>query len=272
MEEDVVSTGIGLKCDDGIVLGTDTQHTGAWKTKGEKLFEITGGQGVRLLFAGAGNVSHIRKAVQIMGAAVANAGKDLDLDNVIELTESTLTTIYKKYIDTYPVAEEIKPHLSLLVGVWSSHGGLALLTSERTTVIPVDDYATVGTGGPLVQYIVETLRGYSNTVAEAKLLALYALKAAKDYDLFSGKETRLKTLYATGQIETASSEEIGNAEVYFDGLLSAINTVLTAVGLEMPSEDIESLADLKRTFSEFRERERTRKEKEAKYHSQIQPL
>jgi 20S proteasome alpha/beta subunit len=264
MEDAVVTTGIGFKCDDGVVLGTDTQYTATWKTKGEKLFEVTGRQGLRLCIAGAGHVSHIRKAVQIMRAAVTNTSGDLDLDGVIEITEDTLKTIYSKYIDTYPGAEGEKPHLCLLVGMWSSRSGLALLETERTTANPVDDYAVVGSGGSLAQYIVDTVRGYNKSVAQTKLLALYTLKAAKDYDLFSGNETRLKTLHEDGKIETAGAEEIRNAEDYFVDLFSSIHFILTTmVDLpEMTDEEIVSGADLKSVVSRFRERERDRKEKE----------
>ncbi len=122
----------------------------------------------------------------------------------------------------------------------------------------------VGTGGPLVQFIVETLHGYGKTVAEAKLLALYALKAAKEYDPYSGKDTRLKTLRGDGKIETAGQTEIRHAEDYFGEIFESIKVALTILGLpDMGDEEIELAQEaFKNALIQFREHERQRKEQE----------
>ncbi len=53
------------------------------------------------------------------------------------------------------------------MGIWSAADGFSLLSTDLTVPTFVDDYATIGSGGTLVEYIVDTTRGYINTVLDA---------------------------------------------------------------------------------------------------------
>ena len=263
-EEMIVTTGVGFKCEDGLVLASDTQFTGAWKLRGEKLFEIKHSDALRVCMAGAGRVSLIRKAVEIVGKTLPSACDKLS--DTQEVLENALTRIFDKYVNPSLSPDEKRASLELLVGIWSSKEGFALLQTEEKVATWVEDYGVVGTGGALVQYIVETLRGYGSTTEDAKYLASYAVKMAKGYDQYSGKETRIKVLHSDGRIQTISAEEINSVEDCFEKLFEALRLLL--VGLNMKSfpvdEDVEWMGDFKSVMLDFRERERKRREKQQK--------
>lgn len=260
-----MTTGVGFKCSDGIVLATDTQHTGDWKMRGEKLFEIGGLDAIKLCVAGSGPVSLIRKAVENIGKGVLQKNITT-VDNAQKLVEDVLATIYSKYIDTFVGPEDQRPFLQLLVGTWVSPNSIELFATDRIAVVPVSDYEVIGTGGLVVQYIMETARSLNSSVADAKHMALYAIKMAKDFDQYSGKETRLKTLMLDGKMETASPQEIGNAESCFDTLFDAIRLLVTAMTTEIVTDgELDEFVDsigLKDTLRAFRDQERQRKEQE----------
>jgi len=259
-----MTTGVGFKCDDGLVLASDTQYTGAWKTRGEKLFEIAYSDAVKVCVVGAGKVSLIRKAVDIMGKSLPKACDKLD--DVQDVVESTLTTIFKKYVDSFAGSDERKGSLELLVGIWSSREGFALLKTEEWAATWVDDYDVVGSGGDLAEYVIQTLRGYGPSTEDAKYLASYAVKMAKTYDKHTGKETRVKVLHADGRTETVSAEEIRSAEACFEKLFEAIRFLLAGLNIKAfpDDKDVEWLADFTSVMREFRERERKRREKQQK--------
>jgi 20S proteasome alpha/beta subunit len=260
----IVTTGVGFKCEDGLVLATDTQYTGAWKLRGEKLFEIKHSDTLRVCMAGAGRVSLIRKAVEIVGKTLPNACDKLS--DAQEVLENALTRIFDKYVNPSLSPDEKRASLELLVGVWSSKEGFALLQTEEKVATWVNDYGVVGTGGALVQYIVETLRGYGPATEDAKYLASYAVNMAKRYDQYSGEETRIKVLHSDGRIETISAEEISSVEACFQKLFEAVRFMLVGLNTKAfpDDKDVEWLADFTSVMQQFRERERKRREKKQK--------
>jgi len=92
-----VTTGTGFKCSDGIVLATDSQHTVALKTQEEKLYEISGVDTIKLRIAGAGSVSLIRKAVELIANEIYSDPPTV-LDEAEEKIEKTLGIIYAKCV------------------------------------------------------------------------------------------------------------------------------------------------------------------------------
>ncbi|HEX5410918.1 MAG TPA: hypothetical protein VFZ27_03570 [Terriglobia bacterium] len=255
-----MSIGMGFKCDDGIVLAADTQHSGALKLRGEKVFEITGTPGISVCIAGAGRVSLIRKAVELIGKDVAKDGATIDM---MVKVENVLTTIHQRHIYPYKGVEESRPSLQLLIGVWTKDAGFYLLETEHTVPNFVDDYAVIGSGGSIAEYIIKTSRGYINSTSDAKYLAAYAVAMAKTYDLFCGGETRIRTLAQGGNVGTASYEEVRDWELFFGDLLEANRMTISGLNIEaFEDADIELLVgDYKTSLLKFREKVRQRKKK-----------
>jgi len=260
-----VSTGVAFRCGEGIVIGTDTQYTSSLKLPGIKLFEIHT-KDATLCIAGSGRVSLIRKAVQLVEREISKTQTVL-MDAVEDALEGTLDTIYTKYIDRFHGPEEHRPDLALLVGAKAEETQVLFKSEERVTN-RVDDYEVIGTGGPLVQYIVETLTlpgGYRKSLSGAKLVALYALKAARDYDVWSGRETSLKVLHNDGTIETASNEEIRSGEEYFEDLFTAMHgAVLIAPDDSLTGKEFLEFAisqHFEVAMKDFRQRELERRKK-----------
>lgn len=253
-----MTVGIGFKCDDGIVLAADTQHSGALKLRGEKVFQIAGTPGIKVCVAGAGTVSLIRKAVEKIGKSIASVGSTIDM---LETIEEVLTKIHQKHIYPYQGIEDNRPSLQLLVGIWTNKDGCCLIDTEQTVPNVVKDYAVTGSGGTIAEYIIRTSQGYLNTVNDAKYLAAYAVAMAKTYDLFCGKETRIKTLSQDGTISTPSSNEIKDWETFFEELLEANQVVISGMNIDLlEDEDLDSiLVNQKERLIKFRDKERQRR-------------
>jgi hypothetical protein len=183
------------------------------------------------------------------------------MKDITETVERAVRTVYSKYIDPLPKDERIP--LQLLVGVFSRDHGLTLFKTDRTTATPVDRFDVIGTGGVLAQLMIEILdTPYYNLVSDARLLGIYALRVAMEYDTYTGKASRMKILYQDGQIETASPEEVSDTENFFARLFLSIQDILrVALYSEIPVESIESTADIKGIIMEFRERHERRKVK-----------
>lgn len=255
-----VTIGIGFKCDDGIVLAADTQHSGALKLRGEKVIQIVCPPGIAACVAGAGRVSLIRKAVELIGKSISKSGPSGD---ILAIVEDALSTIHRKYIYPYSGPEENRPSVQLLVGVWTENDGLRLVDTEQSIPNFVDDYAVIGSGGNIAEYIIKTSRGYIHSAVDAKYLAAYAVAMAKTYDLFCGGETRIKILSSTGKLETTRSDEIKDAETFFEDLVEANRVTICGLNMEaFEDADLDILVDdYKANLIRFREKARKRRQK-----------
>jgi len=255
-----MTIGVGFKCDDGVVLAADTQHSGALKLRGEKVFEIAGTPGITVCIAGAGRVSLIRKAVELIGKDISKGGASTDIPGVVE---RVLATVHQKHIYPYQGIEENRPSLQLLVGVWTKDAPFYLLDTDQTVPNFVEDYAVIGSGGNIAEYIIKTSRGYINTVADAKYLAAYAVAMAKTYDLFCGGETRIKTLSQEGAIGTASAGDVRDWELFFEDLLDANKMTISGLNIDaFEDHDIDLLVEgYKTNLLKFRDKARQRQGK-----------
>ncbi|HEX5482991.1 MAG TPA: hypothetical protein VFZ08_10245 [Terriglobia bacterium] len=255
-----MTTGVGFRCKDGVILASDSQYTGTWKMRGPKIFDITAPCATGCV-AGAGTVSLIRKATSIIGGELAQR-QGITVKEAVAVVEDCIKTIREKYIHSHRGPDDQRPYLELLMGI-STRNFVELIKTEDYVADTVDRYAVVGTGGPLVQYIVESLGGAQGILEQAKIVSIYALHQAKEYDPWSGKETCVKILRADQTAELIGDEEIRNAESYFDDLFLATQTLIvtSAIPEDFSDEDVISYSDFKRVVRKFRESERARREK-----------
>ncbi len=130
-----MTIGVGLLCNDGIVLASDTEYTtGVLTTLGPKIFKATQRSDVVVIVAGAGRVPFMKAAVEKIGKKVSQLPADPSTEDVKDAAEDALLSFYTKHV--YPVPEDIRPEFDLILGVWASDG-LQLYNTDLTTLIPV---------------------------------------------------------------------------------------------------------------------------------------
>jgi 20S proteasome alpha/beta subunit len=249
--EHAVTIGIGFKCDDGVVLATDTQYTGdRYKSNGPKLFPLLASPrfpNVSVLVAGAGAVPFMKMAIDKIKTRLINT--DPSLTDFKSLVEDVLLRFYRDHIHPVPSHWGEPPSFDLVLGVWTRRDGLGLFKTTQTTVEEVaEPYCYIGSGAGLAKYALDlTCEPTIMTVESTKFLASFCIKAAKDHDSWCGGETHISTLKKDGLrclAQKVSKEEVTAAELCSDQLFEALKYILAA--LSNKYEGIGGLTDILR--------------------------
>ncbi|MGH9469653.1 MAG: hypothetical protein ACRD1N_04835, partial [Terriglobia bacterium] len=193
----------------------------------------------------------------------------LDCAAVEALIEKTLDTVFTRYIDPFSVSDKVVD-LSLVVGMVNPEAthpedALGLFSTDLRTANAEAVYAVGGTGGEIARFIIETLQGLGNTRQEAKLITAYALSVAKGHDIYSGKETRIKTILPDSGIETVGADELLDLEEYFRASFQSFQIALSlAYDDTVDDALLESMASFKDAVIQLRRREEERRERLSK--------
>lgn len=258
-----MTIGVGFKCDDGIVLATDSQYTtgGLIKTHGPKLFIVAERPDLSVLIAGAGSVSFMKMAVRMIEARVKQMPEgSATLSGVVGEIENILLNVFTKHIYIYPAAPESQPVFNLLIGVWISNEGLHLFQSDLTSVTSVSEYSCIGLGIYVSEFALGLMHRSDIGIEEAKFLAAYCIKAAKDYVDDCGKDTKIYVLSKQGAISRVGLGEIKDTDEYIENLSDSLRYL--PMGLEIDDDsDLDSLVGLfRQAIVDFRDKQRKRKE------------
>jgi 20S proteasome alpha/beta subunit len=195
-----VTIGIGFKCNDGLVLATDTQYTrGDIKGHGPKLFPLFGPTwrpDLSVLVAGAGRVGFMKSAIEKLEVALGQLA-DPTLADVKTVTEEVLVDFFEDHI--YPMLPSpVHGQFELILAVWTKADGYSLLTTDETTVTTLTASGTahcsIGTGRTISEYALGLTYQPGLSVDTAKFLAAFCIKAAKDHLGSYGGSTRIWTL------------------------------------------------------------------------------
>lgn len=242
-----MTIGVGLLCTDGIVLATDTEYTtgGVLKTYGPKLFTACDRKDVVAIVAGAGSVPFMKTAVDLIGSAIKKLPVSVSTEDAKGAAEKALLEFHRRHI--YPVPKDIRPSFSLILGLWT-FDGLSLFKSTLSNLVLAPEYETVGIGQYVACYALELVRARYVQVEQGKFVAVYCIKAAKDYVSGCGKKTNLWALDEKGNIERSSAGEVADIEEYCADLTNALR--FAQLGL-----DIGELgkAEMDTLVSEFRD-------------------
>jgi 20S proteasome alpha/beta subunit len=270
-----MTIGVGFKCEDGIVLATDTQYTtdGLLKTLGPKLFNVAERPDLAVIIAGAGSVPFMRLAVGQIGAKSKQIPDGTaSLPAITTIVEETLLDIFTKHVYTVPGDQ---PHFELLIGIWTRSEGLNLFQTYLTSLTPVAEYAFVGLGVYVSDYALSLMYRPDITVQEAKFLAAYCVKAAKDYVDACGKETKIQYINNEGRIRRIHAPEIKDSETYCEDLHEALRYLLLGVDLENVPDDstLDMFVDnVRAAVVAFRDKQRKRKEEMEKRAKRLSSL
>jgi 20S proteasome alpha/beta subunit len=202
---------IGLKCEDGVVIASDSQQEFG---RGVSVKRLNTGKiyliGDRFAFAGAGVSAHIEKAVDAIDMGIKEgkkhkAGADLSEDECVSAMERSMLAIYKvynieraKFLGDPKEKEFFSP--ILIVGCVEAANGqtkgklgnhcLFIVHSEGV-VEKISDYATAGSGAAYAELHLKNSYVKGMKVQEATALAYYVIEEVKSIDVNCGETLEL---------------------------------------------------------------------------------
>jgi len=239
-----LTTVIGIKCSNGIVIGTDSQATArTGKTKdlqAEKILEIN----KFCALAGSGDSDHVKKLTFVIRRRIGE--KLFNDDEMVEILESVLNELYKKYNVRKSKAMGLPAinvmfHPSSILGAKLKNEAFGLyLLKDDGFVSRIENYAAIGSGTDLAKLVLDMQS--RAPASQQKILAdlpvemnwftaCVTVNEVKNFDGQSGGDTRIAIIRKNGlvklsnvvitrayewyveQISTAFSKGLRNSEV-----------------------------------------------------------
>jgi 20S proteasome alpha/beta subunit len=167
----------GFLCRDGIVICADSEvSTDLEKFEESKIFSLNAEQDSQhptIIFAGSGWFDFVKMTVDKIQRRSLFAANRFEIE---EIVENTVLEVNRKHIRYYPT--DPKPFFNLLVGI-RDESGLSLLLTAGTSVNRITQYACIGIGDTLANYLARGLTPQRETSQEAALLAVQILDQVK---------------------------------------------------------------------------------------------
>jgi 20S proteasome alpha/beta subunit len=237
-----VTIAVGFKCKDGLVLATDTQYTrGIYKSHGPKLFDLFSAEplpNLSVVVAGAGRVSFMKMAIAELEERLRLI-PDPSFADVKNAVTHTLLDVFQTHIYPMPDYKQDGAAFELILGVWTRRDGFGLFQTESTSVnqeLLGSGYCSIGTGVALAGYALDlTYNPWVTQVENAKFLAAFCIKAAKDYVGSCGGKTKIYTLQNNPsgfRSYHCLTDEVDEAEQYSEELFRTLKHLLVCLDPE----------------------------------------
>lgn len=201
----------GFKSMYGVVLSADTQETlGSTKIRIPKLVikphvgEPT--DKVRMLFAGAGDGIFVDRLIEEMWKA-AERCKGTKIGEVFEDVETALVDWHTKIWKVYAGTGD-KPDSELIFAIYVLHE-IRLYKAFGPTVTEIQDYAFIGCGRELAEFLVDHVRVDTDSIEEDFATSLYIISNVKEHVDDCGGDTQIAALFLDGSIQTMNTYQAG---------------------------------------------------------------
>lgn len=180
----------GFVCADGIVIAADTEYTGVSKFQGSKVWWVQNGE-TTFVLTGTGpgvTLGHIRDHLFRMFQP------SMEPEQVSDMVHGVLTGFFEKHIYTKPVELQQEASPSLLFAV--RKGGRFHLYQTESAPPParVEQWACVGWGRDLGQYIADLFYKPGQAAKWTERLAAYLVYQAKRHSAYCGGGTDVVSL------------------------------------------------------------------------------
>ncbi len=192
------TTTVGLVCEDGVVLATDTRATAGYEVaskEAKKLYQITDHIGVTV----AGSVGDTQSLVRMLRAEtryyLRREGTPISVRAAAKLTSNIFQSA------------GILPYLAVLIlaGVDENGPSMYLLSLDGSLI--QESKVSTGSGSPVAYGLLESKYEEGLSMEEGLPLAVEALSSALERDIATGDGIRVATLTEEGY-EELSSEDI----------------------------------------------------------------
>jgi proteasome beta subunit len=191
------TTTVGLVCEDGVVLATDTRATMGYEVaskRARKIYKITD----HIAFTTAGGVADTQQLVDIMRAEAGyfamREGAPMDVRACARLVGNLMN------------ASSLFPYIANLLVGGVDGGGPKLFFVDLDGGLVEDTVLATGSGSPVAYGVLETEFKNGMKVRDALPIAVKALKAAMNRDIATGNEILVATITAEGYSELKPEE------------------------------------------------------------------
>jgi 20S proteasome alpha/beta subunit len=250
-----LTTVVGMKCNDGIVLACDSQ--GSYEKGLEmkrldtnKIFPIIKGKQplTYLALAGSGGLPQIKLCVEELSE---NLGDQRFSDRQLrENVSSILLELHRKhnversrFLGLAEVEMFFYPVSLLGAKLEDTDGqtsfGLYLLEPEGW-VYPIDEYETLGSGSALADFSMKQITRSMNafhvtwstvSVEDAIMFSSYVVNEVKTSDRYSGGMTKVAIIDSSGFRELSETEVSENYNKFLDIITNGLSRGLAESGL-----------------------------------------
>jgi 20S proteasome alpha/beta subunit len=236
--EEPLTTVVGIKASDGIVLASDSQFTAMYRKdlKGSKIFPIN----KFIALGAAGIVSQMKILVAELKQNLGNnIYSDLDLRRKVE---DTLLNLHKRYnlhwSESLGIPSMVFEPSSLLGAKLKDNSfNLYLLTfNPEPWVEPIDTYGTIGSGYLLARLVLKqhsrVASSHGKTLADLPLnyniwVGSYVINEIKEFDTYTGGSTKVGVIRNEGFIEIPDSKVLEYYNQVVDAIPKAVSDALT---------------------------------------------
>lgn len=197
---------VGLKCVDGVVVGSDSQQefgrgVAVKRLHRGKIYTINN----RFTFAGAGTLAHIEKAVDAINIGLSAAkkrkgGVNLSEDEIVDVMEKSITACYKEYnIDRAKFLGDPREKdffTPILIGgclskVGEKNKACLFIVHKEGVVEKISDYATAGSGAAYAELLLKNYYYEKMTIKEGISVIVHTIGEVKDIDPNCGGITKV---------------------------------------------------------------------------------
>lgn len=191
------TTTIGLTCEDGVVLATDTRATAGYEIaskQARKVYKITNNIGATV----AGSVGDTQALIRQIRAEAKyyhrREGKPIRVGAAAKLTANMFQTA------------RIYPYLAVLImaGVDASGPSMYLLSIDGSLI--EENMVATGSGSPVAYGLLESEYEEGLKTDEAIPMAVKALSSAMERDIATGNEIKVAIITEEGYKELSSAE------------------------------------------------------------------
>jgi len=172
----------GFRCKDGVVLAADTEISvlgGTGKSYSSKMFEINSGLGSHLTYSGSPDFT--KELVQELKQSVAGKPQQSALQ--------ALKETYRDYYDAQ-LPDSDRDTTSMLITLREGKK-VHLYVARNRHFAPVRQYEALGIGSEQGEALFNPLHSQWMSTAEAKYMAIYALRRVKGFVQGCGGKTEV---------------------------------------------------------------------------------
>ena len=219
-----MTTIIGIKCSNGIVIGSDSQLTISGDSSGKELnFDKIYKIGESILFSGSGDAYYIERVRQEIEKRYESGFLEevaLSVDFVPELFEKVLIELESKY--------NIKDYAEIIFGFY--HGEtkkhfLYRIDNYHCFAIEISNYYTIGSGRLFANYIFKRVFETQLTMVLAISPIIYVIGETVKIDKYSDAPIKLGLITDIGLILFAPNNLIENAHGAFIDMDTKLNKI-----------------------------------------------
>ena len=261
-----VTLALGFQCRDGIVLGADSEISGAiskWSEK--KILHFPRLKSHPYFAYATDDVDFAKNMIDRLKTCIDHAERGNS--NIVAGLKGELKKIRKEYGRTYPPKEE-RPICDLLLVLRKQRLRLFLLRGVECTPVAQAEY--IGIGEPVARSIATPLFNTIFTTPDAGRLAVYVLMQAKEYVRDVGKRSDVVQIWENPELSGGDQwwygqDEVKEMEEDFAAFQKSLQPILTGCYFSVfEAEGKDEFREKLRVFSKAIEVQRRKRIRHAK--------